>query len=341
MKKLLFALAILSFAVFQSGCKKSKCTNVSCYNGGTCDENTGQCKCTANFTGASCSEVNGDTVAYLIMKFHFDSTMTRLDNFGNPTTMPSGHAGQHPNFKGLSQHYIELAQSAYTQLGTGVILYHAPETTIGGANAIDFEQNTIVKNDSIFFKIPLKSVTPGTYEYVRVSLAYQNYEVKFLLDTSINVGGTNYPIKQEFPCNVASFVGFNTYIKNYTMHNQSVTVNGNRLQGYWGAESYGTIYGYPFDQVNTGQTPAGLTTVVNPLFSTSPIPAGSCVATAKFEPGKLVVTGNETKSVVVNVSVSTNKSFEWNDVVPDGKWEPAKGENVVDMGIRGIKPVIQ
>ena len=59
---------------------------------------------------------------------------------------------------------------------------------------IDFEKNTIVKNDSIFFKIPLKSVTPGTYEYVRVSLAYQNYEVKFLLDTNINVGGTNYPI---------------------------------------------------------------------------------------------------------------------------------------------------
>lgn len=98
-------------------------------------------------------------------------------------------------------------------------------------NAIHFEQNSIVKNDSVFFKIPLKSVAPGMYEYVGVSLAYQNYEVKFLLDTSINVGGTNYPIKQEFPCNVASFVGFNTYIKNYTMHNQSVTVNGNRLQG--------------------------------------------------------------------------------------------------------------
>jgi hypothetical protein len=41
------------------------------------------------------------------------------------------------------------------------------------------------------------------------------------------------------------------------------------------------------------------------------------------------------------VSISTNKSFEWNEVVNDGKWEPAKGENVVDMGIRGIKPVIE
>jgi hypothetical protein len=47
-----------------------------------------------------------------------------------------------------------------------LVLYHAPETTIGGANAIDFEKNSIVKNDSVFFKIPLKSVTPGTYEYV-------------------------------------------------------------------------------------------------------------------------------------------------------------------------------
>jgi hypothetical protein len=119
-EKTTFYTRYLFFCVIQTGCKKSKCTNVSCYNGGTCDENTGQCKCTANFTGSSCSDVNGDTVAYLIMKFHFDSTMTRLDNFGNPTTMPAGHAGQHPDFKGLSQHYIELAQSAFTQLGTGV-----------------------------------------------------------------------------------------------------------------------------------------------------------------------------------------------------------------------------
>jgi hypothetical protein len=65
--------------------------------------------------------------------------------------------------------------------------------------------------------------------------------------------------------------------------------------------------------------------------------------TAAFVNGagnKLVITGNETSDIVVEVSLSTNKSFEWTEVVADGKWEPSKGEQVVDMGIRGMVPRI-
>ena len=68
---------------------------------------------------------------------------------------------------------------------------------------------------------------------------------------------------------------------------------------------------------------------------------GSCVVTAAFTPGKLRITGTETKDIVITVSLSTNKSFEWNEVVADGRWEPGKGETVVDMGIRGMLPKIQ
>lgn len=277
----------------------------------------------------------------LIFKFQFDSTQVRLDNFGNTASMPSGHAGQNPALNRMSAHYIEMAQGALTMLGNGAVLYRADETTVGGANAIDFEKSAAVPNDSIFFSMPLKQVAAGTYEYLRVSLAYQNYDVRFLLDTSINVGGTNYPIYQEFPCRVASFVGYNTYIKSLLIKNQTATVNANKLQGFWAAESWGTIYGYNFDQMLTGQAPPGATTVVNPISGSSPIPAGSCVVTAAFKPGKLTITGKETKDVVVTVSLSVNHSFEWNEVVNDGKWEPAKGENVVDMGIRGMIPTIQ
>ena len=39
----------------------------------------------------------------------------------------------------------------------------------------------------------------------------------------------------------------------------------------------------------------------------------------------------------MEISLSTNKSFEWTEVVNDGKWAPTKGEQVVDMGIRGMK----
>lgn len=276
---------------------------------------------------------------YLIFKFKFDPNQERLDNFGNASTMPANHAGQSPTFKYMCAHYLEMAPDRYTQIGAGTVLYHAEETTLGGSTAIVFEKEVLTKNDSVFLKIPLKDVKAGSYEWLRVSLAYQNYEVNFLLDTNYNVGGTNYPIYQEFPCEIASFVGFNSYIKSYKLHSQTVTVNANKAQGYWGSEAYGTVYGQAFNQVNTGQAPAGSTTVVNPIEATSPIPrlSNSCLATGQFEGGNLVITGKETSDIVVTVSLSVNKSFEWVEVVNDGKWEPFKGEQVVDMGIRGLK----
>jgi hypothetical protein len=38
------------------------------------------------------------------------------------------------------------------------------------------------------------------------------------------------------------------------------------------------------------------------------------------------------------LSLSINKSFEWHEVLSDGKYEPSIGENVVDMGLRGLIP---
>lgn len=86
------------------------------------------------------------------------------------------------------------------------------------------------------------------------------------------------------------------------------------------------------------------TTVPNPLFATSPIPAGSCLVTGEFVDNTmvnspLVVTGLETADIIITVSLSTNKSFEWMDSTPDGYYEPSVGEAVVDMGIRGLIPI--
>ncbi|MGZ5220512.1 MAG: hypothetical protein ACXWC7_10545, partial [Chitinophagaceae bacterium] len=74
----------------------------------------------------------------LIFKFKFDPNQERLNNIGQPETMPAGHAGQSPSFNTMSAHYLELAPTALTALGKGVILYKAAETTAGGSNAIDF-----------------------------------------------------------------------------------------------------------------------------------------------------------------------------------------------------------
>jgi hypothetical protein len=282
-------------------------------------------------------EVVTDVGPQLIFKFKFDSTQTRLNNIAQPDTIPPTNAGQSPIFNKMSAHYIELSPAATTALGGGTVLYKAPETTAGGSNAIDFDKSTFAGNGETFFTIPLSKVKAGDYQWLRVSLAYQNYEVKFFVDTVVN----GIAIQKEFPATVASFIGFNTYIKNYTIKNQSVTVNGNKQQGYWGFETYVSQNGLTFPFSATGQAPAGATTVVNPLFATSPIPQGSCVVTAAFTPGKLTITGNETKSIIVEVSLSTNKSFEWVEVNADGKWQPNRGEQVVNMGIRGMIPKIQ
>lgn len=256
----------------------------------------------------------------LIIKFKFDPNQARLNNLGLPSTIPTGNAAQTPIFNSISAHYIEFAPSAITQLGQGDVVYHAQETTLGGSTAIDFSQAKIVAEDEAFLEIPLKELTIGDYEWLRVSLSYQNYQI------SVRSAGVDYA------GTLASFVGYNTYIGTHSIGNNFFDVNGNKAQGYWAF----ALNDFPYSTF--GQAPANATTVPNPLAATSPIPPGSCVVTGRFTP-TLAITGLETKNVVVTLNLSINKSFEWHEVAPlDGKYEPAAGENVVDMGLRGLIP---
>ena len=292
---------------------------------------------------AGCSKPKTAGTPHLIFKFVFDSTQVRLNNFGQPDTMPAGHAGQNPHMNVMSAHYIELAPSPLTALGAGTVVYMTPTTTAGGSSAIDFSQEPFTANNGTVFSIALDSVTPGTYEYLRVSLAYQNFDVSLYEDTSFTYNGIPLTIQSDFPCTVASFVGVNTYITNYKVKTETITVEA---AGTYNFVYGGTSYPYPYNFLESGQAPVGATTVVNPLFATSPIPAGSCVATGQFVssltgPAKyLTITGNEKNDIVVTVSLSVNHSFEWIEQgTPDGKWQPSKGETIVDMGIRGLVPI--
>ncbi len=258
----------------------------------------------------------------LIIKLEVDPNQMRLGNNGSPTDIPTGNAGQNPVFNSISAHYLEFAQNANTLLGDGAIVYQAPETSVGGSGAIDFNKSNVVAPGDVFLEVSIKDVIPGTYEWVRLSLSYQNYDVQFYFNDT------------PFTGTVASFVGFNNYLTEYTIKNEVITVNGNKPQGYWGFE---TLNG-----VQTGQAPEGSTTVPNPLFATSPIPQGSCVVTGNFDKN-LVITGNESEDITVTLSLSINKSFEWVDVNQNGKWDvdPGSGENIVDMGLRGLIPSFQ
>ena len=272
----------------------------------------------------SCSDEDDNQVVVveepqLIIKFKFDPMQVRLNNIGQPSTVAAGNAAQSPIFNGISAHYLEFTPNALTQVGQGAILYSGPSTTLGGANAIDFSQAKIVGEGEAFLSIPLKNIPQGSYEYVRVSLSYQNYNINVRASGSDYVG------------TLASFVGYNNYITTHSINGNPFVVNNDVLQGYW-------AFGIPsVGYYTSGQAPAGATTVPNPLAATSPIPAGSCLVTGKFV-NNFVITGNETKNIEVQLSLSINNSFEWQEVNVDGKFEPSVGENVVDMGLRGLIP---
>lgn len=278
---------------------------------------------TAMLLGQSCKKAgdsnSGNSTAAVNFIFKFDSTQVRLDALGQPSVMPANHKAQSPRFNLMSAHYVEMTPNEFTALGTGSVLYKAPEVTTGGAKAIDFSASRFAGNNQVFLSVPVSSFAAGTYNWLRVSLAYQNYNVY------MNTAG------QTIDATVASFIGFNTYLSRYKVKDSTVTVNANKLQGYWAVE--GKYLGYGF--LSTGQAPPGATTVPNPLFATSPIPAGSCLVTGKFET-PLQVTGKETADINIVVSLSTNKSFEWIDADGNSSFDPDHGDAVIDMGIRGM-----
>jgi hypothetical protein len=282
----------------------------------------------AGFFLSSCQKENnpgtGTGSANVNFIFKFDSSQQRLNALGQPTGMAAGHVGQSPRFNLMSAHYVEMTPSAFTALGAGAVLYKAPEVTTGGAKAIDFTNSKFAGNNQVFLSVPVTSFAAGTYTWLRVSLAYQNYNVY------MNVSG------QSIDATVASFIGYNTYLGSYKVKDSTVTINANKLQGYWAVE--GKYLGFGF--LSTGQAPPGATTVPNPLFATSPIPAGSCLVTGQFT-SPLVITGKESSDINIIVSLSTNKSFEWIDADGNNTYDPDHGDAVIDMGIRGMIPIKQ
>lgn len=325
--KLKFAIMVLVAVMVVMSCKKSK------------DDDTAPSP-----TPSSPSACSPDTVfnptgtgPRLIFKFRFDSTQVRLDNLGNPSTIPSGHAAQSPKFNLMSQHYIELAGDL-DPVGGGKVLYLGTQTTAGGATAIDYCSSVQSHEGATFYSVPLSSITPGSYKWLRVSLAYQNYDITY---KSVYLPGSGLGTGI-----VASFIGYRTYVNSFKINGKTYSPStaaggpGNHDQGYWAFLTSIAGSDYFYD----GQAPAGATTVPNPLFATSPIPAGSCLVTGQFvdsgmSNSPLVITGTETTDIIITVSLSTNKSFEWIDSTPDGYYQPENGEVVTDMGIRGMIPI--
>ncbi|MCC6460117.1 MAG: hypothetical protein IT260_06585 [Saprospiraceae bacterium] len=289
------------------------------------------------FFALACQQETPADSADLVFEFKFDPSQQRLNNIGQPASLPAGHAAQTPAFRQMSVHYIELAPNAFTQLTEGAIVYQAAETTKGGEKAVDFDQAAKAGENEVFTRVNLKNVPPGTYEWVRASVTYQNYDIKFNINQVPVVGN----LAQQ-KGTIASFVGFNTYLTQVSPRSKSLAVNDDKKQGFWVFETDLSAPYQAYSQLYSGEAPAGATTVVNPLSGSSPVPPGSCVVTGKFAQ-PFVVTGKETGDLSVTLSFSINQSFEWVDdngngqldIYADGS-KPA--EKIVDMGLRGLIP---
>jgi len=268
-------------------------------------------------------EVSSDEDVNVIFKIKFDPDQVRLNNFGQAASIPAGHAAQSPRFNQMGIHYMELSESANILAYDGYTLFNSPTTNEGGNDAIDFDKAMYASDGEVIYTEKLENLRPGNYEYLRMSLSYQNYDIDFSA-LGLDLEGT-----------IASFIGTNTYIRSFQVKDESISLNENRAQGYWAFET-----DFPNIPVIEGQAPAGATTVPNPIFELSPIPFGSCLVTGKFET-PLNITGNETKDIVVICSVSINDSFEWKDVDGNGNFDPVEGDQVVNMGVRGLIPYIE
>lgn len=280
----------------------------------------------------SCNKDDGgeSSGAKLIFKFVFDKNQERLDNFGNPSIIPDGHQSQSPDFNIMAAHYIELTPNAFTPLGQGTVIYNSPKTS---SNAFIFDELAQAGNNEVFFEIPLKDVPAGEYTWLRVSLAYQNFDLQFRINPSDEIP---IPEPMDLTGTLAGFIGTKTYIESFRIKTQEIPVNGDKLQGYWAFET--NILGNTY--LTEGQAPEGATTVPNPLHGTSPIPPNSCVVTGPFDQ-PLQITGNEDGDIVITISVSVNHSFEWIEANDNFYFEPLDGDVPVDMGARGIIPYVQ
>ena len=271
----------------------------------------------------------------LTFRYRFDTEQERLDNLGQPAEIPAGNAAQTPDFQRLSVHVIDLAPDRFTPYGQGANAYRGAETSRSGAVAIDHDKALVAAAGEVFHTVDLRDLPPGTYEYARVSVSYQEYGLTYNLHDLPTLGSL-----EQQRGTVASYLGYNNYIGTVELHGESIDVNDAKRQGFY---AFATDLDAPWNAYNTissGDAPG--TTVVNPIAASSPIPPGSCVVTGRFaEP--LVITGNETADIDVTLSFSINQSFEWQDANGNDEWDLSADPNganeaVVDMGLRGLVP---
>lgn len=296
----------------------------------------------------SMTDTTSTSNAKLRIQFQFDPEQERLGNLGEAKPIPDGNAGQSPDFNSMSAYFIELVPSQFTQIRDGAVIYEAEtqnaEPHPNFEEAVIFEEAIVSDEGIVFLEIPIKDIAPGTYDYMRASVTYQNAAIRF------NLNNLPSPLPSSLTNQVgtlASFIGFNTHINEVLVKDKSLVVNGDRQQGFWAFEPqldapYQDLYTQYVNAsgIISGQAPQGATTVVNPLAQFGvELPFGSCIVTGAMD-NTLTISGDETADINVTLSFSVNQSFEWIDTNGNEKWDidvaTGSAEQLVDMGLRGL-----
>lgn len=277
---------------------------------------------------------------YIHFRVKFDGLQERLNNTGYPVAVGSGKAAQTPLMNQIGIQQIELTTNNTTSFGKGTILQTTPNTTTGGEEAIDFSQVLMAKEGEGFLTVPIKKLAIGRYEWLRVAVVYQNFDILFNM---YNVPFVGSFLDQRGT--LASFLGQNTYVTPYKVWSKLDNTKGNIKQGYWCYETKLVPAYASNDKMFSGNSPEGMTTVVNMMSATMPNPVGSGIITGKLDT-PLSITGSETKDIYITLSFSVNNSFEWEETIErNGKWDynmqantgQPTVERVLDAGLRGLK----
>ena len=292
------------------------------------------------FAGASLLSCNKDVKDFITLYFdvNADAGLPRLDATGEEAVLPEGHVAVSPlQVRDIAVQYIELVPTEATPYKGGELVFKAPETYITGSLAIDFDSLLTGTAGSTVFTVNLRKLSPGTYTYARVGIAYLSYDIPLNIS---GLPGAEYLTDQQ--ATFASFLGFNTYIREVQINQLTKVINDAKTGGYWVLE---TALEPPLDGENalfTWQVPQESLTVVNILSGTSPVPPGQSVITGAFDE-PLVVSEEEERDLRITFTLSVNGIFEFNDENSNGAWDLHadniyESEPIIDFGIRGLRP---
>jgi len=300
---------------------------------------------------ASCTKV-GVGERYLIIKFKFNDTLPRMNDAGNiiGDSIGFGNAAVTPKFNSISVNFLALFANDSSKYADANPIYTA---AIKDSTAFNFSQYKIVSEGETFYEIPLSSIKAGTYKWLGAGLAYSNMDVPFRIDYVFN----NNAYNSSYTGTVATLLGASTYVDSMKIKDNYTYKKSNQPQGFWAFESRFGFGGF-LDSIFTRNDYVATngTTVVNPLFGNTIIPNFKTYGITtgkiynnraykngefKLEESPLVITGLETESIILELNLSTKNSFIWKDDNNNKMWEPFKGEPIIDMGFRGMRPIIK